>query len=316
LASLVALIQNENMKIYRRAGTWVMIALLVLATIAAPILSLKFNSNQDSDWRAGLTANNQKLEADIANPNMPDTYKNMLIKQFETNKYRLQHDIEPIKSTSLWGNALDAADIIVFITLFTVVVAAGAVASEFSWGTIKLLLIRPASRGKILLAKYISTILFALFMLVLLFITSMLIGAILFGFENVNQPYLAYRDGQVIEIAMMSQLLSVYGLNSIQLIMLVTFAFMMSTVFRSSSLAIGLAIFLMFMGGQVTAIIAQKYEWAKYILFANIDLTQYIDGVPMVEGMTMTFSVIMLIVYFIIFNALSWIIFKKRDVAA
>jgi ABC-2 type transport system permease protein len=312
----MALIQNENMKIYRLVGTWVMIALLVMATVAAPILSLKFNSNQDSDWRADLTANNQKLEADIANPNMPDPYKNMLIKQFETNKYRLQHDIAPIKSTTLWGNALDAADIIIFITLFTVVVAAGAVASEFSWGTIKLLLIRPASRGKILLAKYISTILFALFMLVLLFITSMLTGAILFGFENVNQPYLAYRDGQVTEMAMMSHLLSVYGLNSIQLIMLVTFAFMMSTVFRSSSLAIGLAIFLMFMGGQVTAIIAQKYEWAKYILFANIDLTQYIDGVPLVEGMTMTFSVTMLIVYFIIFNALSWIIFNKRDVAA
>lgn len=304
------------MKIYRRVGTWVMIALLVIATIAAPILSLKFNNNQESDWRTDLIANNKQLETDIANPNMPDSYKNMLIKQFETNNYRLEHNIAPIKSTSLWGNALDAADIIILITLFTVVVAAGSVASEFSWGTIKLLLIRPATRGKILLAKYISTILFALLMLVLLFITSMLIGGILFGFDNLNPPYLAYKDGQVTEIAMLSHLLSVYGLNSIQLIMLVTFAFMMSTVFRSSSLAIGLAIFLMFMGGQVTAIIAQKYEWAKYILFANIDLTQYIDGVPLVEGMTMTFSVTMLIVYFIIFNTLSWIIFKNRDVAA
>jgi ABC-2 type transport system permease protein len=316
LASLVALIQNENMKIYRRVGTWVMIGLLVIAIIAGAILSSKLGSTPTTDWKAEITANTKQLEMDVANPDIPKTIKDMQKKHLAINEYRLQHDIAPIESSTLWGYTLGAADIITFITLFVVVVAAGSVASEFSWGTIKLLLIRPATRGKILLAKYISTILFALLLLVVLLITSMLIGGIVYGFAQLDVPHLAYQNGKVTEIAMISHIISIYGLSSIQLIMMVTFAFMISSVFRSSSLAIGLAIFLMFMGVQVTFLIAQKFEWAKFILFANMDLTQYIDGVPMVEGMTMTFSVIMLIMYFVVFNALSWFVFIKRDIAA
>jgi ABC-2 type transport system permease protein len=32
--------------------------------------------------------------------------------------------------------------------------------------------------------------------------------------------------------------------------------------------------------------------------------------------MTMSFSIMMLVIYFVVFNALSWIIFRKRDIAA
>lgn len=208
-----------------------------------------------------------------------------------------------------------AAEIVSLITLFTIVVGASSVASEFTWGTIKLLLIRPVSRAKILLSKYLATILFALFSLVLLFVVSFLVGSIFFGIEG-STPHLVYRDGAVHEVHMVSHILGVFGLKSINLIMMSTFAFMISTIFRNSGLAIGLAIFLMFVGVNVTALLATKFEWAKYILFANTDLSQYLTGYVLVEGMTMTFSVIMLIIYFVIFNTLTWFVFTKRDVAA
>ena len=44
-----------------------------------------------------------------------------------------------------------------FLNLFVVIVAASAVAEEFSRGTIKFLLIRPFSRSQILAAKAINT---------------------------------------------------------------------------------------------------------------------------------------------------------------
>jgi ABC-2 type transport system permease protein len=100
------------------------------------------------------------------------------------------------------------------------------------------------------------------------------------------------------------------------MLMLATMAFMISAAFRNSSLAIGLSLFLLFMGGQVTRLISMKYEWAKYILFANTDLLQYFEGSPMVEGMTLGFSVTILIVYFLLFQAVAFYVFKKRDVAA
>jgi ABC-2 type transport system permease protein len=98
--------------------------------------------------------------------------------------------------------------------------------------------------------------------------------------------------------------------------MLSTMAFMISAVFRNSSLAIGLSIFLMFTGAQFTNLIAIKFDWAKYILFANTDLMQYFEGMPLVEGMTLPFSVSMLVVYFVLFHSLAFFVFRKRDVAA
>ncbi|GAA3891074.1 hypothetical protein GCM10022628_12240 [Anoxybacillus suryakundensis] len=97
---------------------------------------------------------------------------------------------------------------------------------------------------------------------------------------------------------------------------LATFAFMISTVFRNQSLAIGLTTFSLFIGPQITYFLSLKFDWAKYILFANTNLAQYIDGMPLVKGMTMPFSLAVLLVYFVAFNAVTWWTFQKRDVAA
>ena len=69
------------------------------------------------------------------------------------------------------------------------------------------------------------------------------------------------------------------------------------------------------MGGSMIVGIFAERSWAKYILFANTDLKQYADGNVLLEGMTLGFSITMLIIYYIIFLVLSWIFFVKRDVA-
>ena len=208
---------------------------------------------------------------------------------------------------------IDVTNFTGFVGLFSIVVAAGIVASEFSWGTIKLLLIRPVSRSKILLSKYITTILFALLLITLLFGLSFIFGSLLFGFSGIEQSNLVYQNNQVVEQNMITYIISLYGFNSIDLFMMLTFAFMISTVFRSSSLAIGISIFLMFTGPQLVQLLS-NYEWVKYVLFANTNLQQYTNGIPIVEGMTMAFSISMLIIYFVIFIGVSWITFEKRDV--
>jgi len=129
-------------------------------------------------------------------------------------------------------------------------------------------------------------------------------------------PYLNYSNGQVTEQPIIIHLMIYYGLSSIDTIMLATMAFMISSVFRNSSLAIGLSLFLLFTGAQFTVLLSLKFSWAKYILFANTNLMQYVEGTPMVEGMSMSFSIIMLLIYFAVFQLLAFTVFKKRDVAS
>ena len=319
---MLNLLKNEWMKIFKRAGTYVMIGLLLLfVTVMAAFIKYQESGGtvpDNSDWQRGIEMQNETLTKELEE--YGDTFTPEMRHSYESDiaigEYRLEHNISPNDSYSVWSFVQDASFVIEFVGMFSIIIAAGIVASEFNWGTIKLLLIRPIRREKILLSKYVTVVLFSLMLLALLFSYSAILGGILFGTPGEVSPYLRYQDGQVIETSMFVHLLTYYGLNSINLFMLTTMAFMISAAFRNSSLAIGLSLFLMFMGGTVTSLVAMRYDWAKYILFANTDLMQYLDGSPLIAGMTMGFSVIMLIIYFLLFQFIAFYTFKKRDVAA
>ncbi|MBT2727138.1 ABC transporter permease [Bacillus sp. ISL-75] len=314
---MVNLIKNEWMKIFRRPGTYVMIAILIVIISIFGIFQ-KYQEqdfNLDKNWEQTLQQENDALKKQMKQSNSK-LEKQFYKEEIAINDYRKKHHIPYNEKYNVWTFVKDASQLIILAGLFTIIISAGIVASEFNWGTIKLLLIRPINRSKILASKYLTVMLFALLMLAILFAFSTLLGAILFGTPDHPVPYLNYSNGQVTEQNIIVYLMIYYGFRSIDTIMLATMAFMISSVFRNSSLAIGLSLFLLFTGAQFTVLLSIKFSWAKYILFANTDLMQYVDGTPMMEGMSMSFSVIMLLIYFVIFQLLAFLVFKKRDVAA
>lgn len=313
------LIVNEWIKIFKRPGTFVMIGLLILGVITTGVLT-KINDNKQTvnpKWEQQVKQEiNQSQQQLKELPATAVNVKKDLERKVAINQYRLDHKIPPVQKATGWTFIKDSSALISFAGLFTIIIAAGIVASEFSWGTVKLLLIRPINRSKILLSKYMTVILFDLLLLAIIFVSSAILGFALFGTGDGSNVHLAYSNGHVVEQNMFLYLIKNYLLASIDVIMITTMAFMISAVFRNSSMAIGLSIFLLFMGGSLTTLISSKYDWAKYILFANTDLTQYFDGIPLVKGMTLGFSILMLLIYFFIFQILAFKVFTKRDVAA
>jgi len=309
------LTKNEVKKTFSQKSTPIMLALLVVVVLIAGFI-LKANvPSITEEWKTQLTQTNQTLQTQIALPQTgPGISKEQIQQEITTNTYRIDHDLPPIEGRSLWGFVIPVSTLISLVSLLTIIVGAGAIAGEFSDGTIKLLLSRPFKRWKILLSKYLSVLIFALAGLVTLFVASFLIGGMFYGFSGVSQPFLAYTDGAVHEVNMLWHIFTTYGYGCVSLLMMVTFAFAISTVTRNNSLAVGISLFLMFTGSMIVNLL-KDYSWVKYILFANTDLTQYINGTPMVSGMTMSFSLIVLAVYFVIFNTTSWLVFSKRDVA-
>ena len=316
LHKMINLIRNENMKISRRISTWIMVGALILIIIVAGLLyRFAMPQGDSTGWKEDLTKQNQSSQTMINTAGIPQNTKEIYVKQIKINEYSIKNDIQPVQANTLWGFVNLSSGFIMFISLFAIIIGSGIVASEFSGGTIKLLLIRPSKRWKILVSKYLTVILYALFMLILAFSFSFLLGGILFSFKGVNQPFLKYANGGVQEVNMVAHIIGIYALKSVNLVMMVTLAFMISTVFRNSGLAIGIGVFLLTMGSFVTNILAQLFTWPKYILFANTDLTQYTTGNPLINGMTMSFSVTMILIYFVIFNMISFLGFTKRDVS-
>ncbi|MDX8046349.1 ABC transporter permease [Gracilibacillus sp. S3-1-1] len=313
MRNLLGLLKNEQMKLYSRWSTWSMYIILFVLIVGSALILLWADSVDETtygdDWEQQLTQENEEYrelnqEGDFFG----------FDSEIQKNEYRIENDIPPL-SYDAWQFTLDNASLSTMISLFTIIVAAGIIANEFRWGTIKLLLIRPNSRTKILYTKFLSVLFFSVTMLLFLVATSFIIGAIIFGINGWNPSLIQVGADGVEEVAIFTEIITQYGFNVVNLVMMTTFAFMISTLFRNSTMAIGLAIFLMFTGNIAVEVVA-KYDWAKYILFANTDLSQYFgSGSPIVESMTLGFSITVLIIYFVLFLFISWLSFSKRDVA-
>lgn len=316
MSNFTNLIWNEQIKLYAQKSTWIMFIVLALIVVGGGLLTKFMGSETDfkeygENWQAEVQAENAQLATEMEEDEFLQ-FSNPII--IEENNYYLESNIKP-QPYDGWEYVLENSFLSSIISLFTIIVAAGIISNEFKWGTIKLLLIRPISRTKILFSKYVSVLIFALTLLIFLLVTSLVVGAILFGLNGVNPSIVQQQAGGFAQNGVLSEIVQDYGLSLVTLVMMATFAFMISAIFRSSSMAIGLAIFLMMAGNAIVAFLSQ-YGWSKYILFANTNLQQYMGGAePLIEGMTLTFSIVVLLVYFALFIGAAWTAFTKRDIA-
>lgn len=229
-------------------------------------------------------------------------------------EYRIANDLPAEYTSTILSHMNFAVTLsIMMVSIFTTVIAAGIVSNEFGTGTIKMLLTRPVARWKILLSKLVTSLLYGLTSLAVALIFSLALGFILYN--NDGAVMLSIVDGQVVEQVMENTIAETILYSLAALVMTTIFAFMIGSLFGSSTLAVSLSLFILLMGQTATMFLAQ-YDFAKYIWFAN-DLTYYAPGnSPMIEGLTFGFSVVVNIVYAIVFLAITFGYFMKRDVTA
>ncbi|QOR64975.1 ABC transporter permease [Cytobacillus suaedae] len=314
---MVNLVLNENMKIYRRLRTWIMVGLMVAFVLFVNFIEWHTDGKkvQEEGWETKLEQENKQWSEILKNPKLDEEDRTFYEQQIAVNDYHLEQNIRSTEGT-MWDGVNGSASMMIVITIFTIIIAGDSLAGEFSTGTIKLLLIRPANRVKILVSKYIAFLLFSILLLLTLFVISIVVNGILYGFGHIDLPLISITaEGQIVESNMVLNLWKTYLLNGISTVMYVTMAFMISSAFRSSAMAIGFSIGALFAGNIILEVL-QRFDWSKYLLFANTDLTQYLTGQPFQEGMTLYFSMGVLAVYFIVFNLISWLLFTRRDVAS
>lgn len=314
---MLKLIQNEWMKLWSRKLTWIMVILLVFVVFAGQGITKWLNSTApvevNESWQDIAQAEIANSRIMLEDTELSETQIEYYEGQIATAEHRLENTIAPLEYASMQQQVLDTHMLMSLVTLLTVIVAASIVAAEFSQGTIKMLLTRPVKRWKILTSKYITVLLFAILLSVILLISTALAGLLFFGIGE--GTLLVWTGSEVAEASFWLEALKLAALKFSSIWMISTFAFMLGTVFRSSSLAIGLSIFLMFTGVQAVFLL-QNYEIVNYYLFTHTDLTQFYTGNFLISGITISMSILALSIYFLIFMAISYWTFGKRDVTA
>ncbi|KYG91969.1 ABC transporter [[Bacillus] sp. KCTC 13219] len=309
---MLKLIQNEWMKLWHQKATWTMLGILVAVIVGAGALNKYYEEPDTRDWHAVEKENIETSKQILAEEdNAANTYWQDAI---AISEYRLAHDIAPPTGMTVASFMDFGVQLISIVTLFTVIVGASIVSSEFSTGTIKMLLTRPVTRAKILTSKLIATFVYGLFMLAVNFALAWIVALILYSGNT--GTVLEVVNGQVQEVDVWKNIIELSTLSAGNFIMSILFAFLIGSVFRSSALAIGLTMFLTFMGGAIIMVIS-RYSFTKYVWLAHTDLTQYYgEGQHMIAGVTMPFSLAVLAIYAIIFLVISYWSFTKRDVTA
>ena len=244
------------------------------------------------------------------------------------NLYRLEHNIDINANASIdEGGMVDSSEInfwsafslstslVSLIGLLIIIIAGSCVANEFSQGTIKFLLINPVKRWKILMSKYFTIITIGYVMIALLFIMMIPFAGIFLGFDSISAPYLYISDGVVHEMSPFLQIAKLYLLNSVNVVVMATMAFALSSLFKSAALAIGAGVFCMMGGNTVVQILALlKQDWARYLIFANTNLADIYNGQSLFPQHSLTFALIVIAVHMVIFLLTAWDGFTKREV--
>ncbi|MCT8139264.1 ABC transporter permease [Anaerobacillus sp. CMMVII] len=124
---------------------------------------------------------------------------------------------------TFWDHLNISTYLIFVLNFFCIIIAGDIVSSEYSSGTIKLLLIRPANRIKILLAKYVAVIIFAVLVVSIHLASSVIFGSLFF-----------YSSIFVLDSSFIANILANYLFGFFEIVAIGTFAMMLSVITRSS----------------------------------------------------------------------------------
>ena len=206
-----------------------------------------------------------------------------------------------------------------FIIIATLIIAGTIVSEEFNKGTIKLLLVRPYKRAKILMSKFITCLIVLAIMYVSVFLVQFISGGIFDGFGTYNFKVAVYSfNTNSIETINVFKYMLLNGAGILPLyILLLTLAFALSTLFTNSAIAIALPL-LGYMGSSIINQFAYNYKKAEFLkLFVtpNWNLNVFLFGrIPEFEPISLPFSISICLIYFIIMMVVSLIVFNKKEI--
>ena len=104
-------------------------------------------------------------------------------------------------------------------------------------------------------------------------------------------------------------------LAAVNPLLMMTMAFAISSLFRSSALSIALGLGGLLGGSVITSLLSELgIDWGRYLVFSNTGLSAVAQGSPPFPGQTLTFSIFVLAIYMGLFLLTAYDGFTRREV--
>ena len=320
------LVENEMLKLLKRRRFRV--ALLILVALNGLIVfgqSQAQDRRPRRDWRIEAQERVARMQNWARSRRLPQTQLRWVRYEIARVQYHLDRNMDPEAiSGPLFARAFANASSYLLLPLLAILFAADIVSSEFSQGTIKLLLTRPVGRARVLSSKF-AALAAAITLTVLLGgVVSYLFGGLAFGYRGWGAPILnGFRlSGDTVDFAAVRVLpvwqdaLLAFGLAWFAAQTVGALALLTSVVLRSTAAAMSTMLAAL-IAGTILPRVAPTWEAQRYLFVTNLPLPDYYSGSPPpIVGMTLTFSVVVLTVWALAAAAVAYGVFVRRDVLA
>lgn len=211
-------------------------------------------------------------------------------------------------------------DYSVFVALFGVLLGGWIIASEYQQGTIRLLMIRPKTRTKILMSKFIAAFVISLGIYLAGSLLNILANGICYGFADFAYPN--YSIGG--QSGFFAYYAPKFLMCIIPILFTFTFAFMLSVVVKNIAVSIAVPI-VCFIGCIITMTFfayRSAMEWIAYTPIPFMQLSSFFIPYSTVQqamqnglSLSMPYGISLLLVLSAVCTFVSILVFKRRDIA-
>ncbi|WP_114569807.1 ABC transporter permease [Exiguobacterium flavidum] len=307
--NLLGLVRNEVMKIgSKRRFAVVSIILVILVSMFTYAQYRQIEEQLEKqgtlDWRVELQQDIVDTQNRLASSSIQDEFRQFLEFDLKQNQYYLDNDINPnYPGAPTFIRIFFSQGLTLVLPLFIIVIMADIVSGEQNDGTIKTLLSRPVKRWKILLAKWLTVLLYTSVLMATTAIVCYAISGIVLGYDGWTAPILtgfqaspsgAFSTEFVHTLPMWEYLLMAVGLAWIVTAVVGTIALMVSVLVKNTATGIGIMMAVL-ISGTLLSSLGSSWTSSKYLVNVNFNLISYLDGqAPPIEGMTLAFSLAVL----------------------
>ena len=239
-----------------------------------------------------------------------------IVENYHVSLYKLENDMLETDSFMLELITGTFAYVDTLIICAIVIIIGSIVSEEFNKGTIKQLLIKPFSRGKILTSKIIAG-----FIAVMVFVLIYEVGYLIINCYEYNDftsifgtnVIYDFNLGKAREVSVLGQCL--YGFITVMPAYLIIFLIVLFVgVISTNSVAAIAAGFGAFLGGDLIAL-TLKPQIIAWMPFFTWDMSPYMyGGISSNQYATFTNSLIVNVVTILVLLVLSFIVFKRKDI--
>jgi ABC-2 type transport system permease protein len=236
-----------------------------------------------------------------------------------------QHSLDADKPDMKYVNngsrtkTVEFLDYSIYVALFGVLLGGWLIASEFQQGTVRLLMIRPRTRVKILLAKFIAAFAVTLAIYFAGSILNFITNGICFGFSDFAYPNYTIAGETNFFVYYLPKLL----MCIVPMFFGFSVAFMLSTVVKNSAVSIAVPIVL-FVGcffSMIYSAFRTSMEWIAYTPVPFVQLSSFFVPNSIVQqamqngvSFSLPYGIGMLLALSAVCMFVSVIVFKKRDI--